>query len=45
MGTSVKMIDQTYGHLADDAEAQNLSLLNEWDGRALGAHPNEQAEL
>ena len=45
MGTSVKMIDQTYGHLAEDAEAQNLSLLNSWDGRALGARPNEQAEM
>ena len=39
------MIDQTYGHLAEDAEAQNLSLLNSWDGRALGALADERAEL
>ncbi len=44
MGTSVKMIDQTYGHLAEDAETQNLSLLNAWDGRILGALANEQAK-
>ncbi len=45
MGTSVEMIDQTYGHLAVDAEAQNRSLLNSWDGRAMGALAHEHAEL
>ena len=45
MGTSVKMIDQTYGHLIQDAEEQNLSLLNSWDGRALGATGVHEAEL
>ena len=28
MGTSVRMIDKTYGHLAPDAEASELALLN-----------------
>ena len=45
MGTSIEMIDQTHGHLAEDAEAQNRSLLNSWDGRALGAPANEHAEM
>jgi integrase len=31
MGTSVKMIDRTYGHLAPDAEAVELALLNAYD--------------
>ena len=37
MGTSVQMIDRTYGHLFSDAEAEVRDLLNLWDGRALGA--------
>ena len=41
MGTSAKMIDQTYGHLAEDAEAQNLSLLNSWGRRIVGAPANQ----
>jgi integrase len=31
MGTSVEMIDRTYGHLAPDAEAVELALLNSYD--------------
>lgn len=31
MGTSVKMIDRMYGHLAPDAEAVELALLNAYD--------------
>ena len=34
MGTSVRMIDSTYGHLYQDAEEGNLARLNAWDGRA-----------
>jgi hypothetical protein len=35
MGTSVQMIDQTYGHLARDAEDQDRGLLDAYDnGRA-----------
>ena len=41
MGTSVQMIDRTYGHLFSDAEAEVRDLLNLWDGCALGA---DQAE-
>ena len=41
LGTSVRMIDSTYGHLYQDAEEENLSRLNEWDGRALGALAQE----
>jgi integrase len=33
MGTSVQMIDRTYGHLAPDAEAYELDLLDSWDLR------------
>lgn len=32
MGTSVQMIDQTYGHLARDAEDQDRGLLDRYDG-------------
>ena len=35
MGTSVNMIDRTYGHLAPDAEDYERELLNAWDARAL----------
>ena len=31
MGTSVQMIDQTYGHLARDAEDQDRGLLDRYD--------------
>jgi hypothetical protein len=31
MGTSVQMIDETYGHLAHDAEDQDRGLLDAYD--------------
>jgi hypothetical protein len=31
MGTSVQMIDDTYGHLAQDSEDQDRDLLNAYD--------------
>jgi hypothetical protein len=34
MGTSLAMIDATYGHLAPDAEDQERALLDAYDGRA-----------
>jgi integrase len=45
MGTSVKMIDATYGHLAQDAEDQDRGLLDAYDaannasGHAVGTMP------
>jgi integrase len=33
MGTSLAMIDATYGHLAPDAEEQERTLLDAFDGR------------
>jgi integrase len=33
MGTSVQMIDATYGHLAHDAEDQDRDLLDAYDGQ------------
>jgi integrase len=33
MGTSVDMIDKTYGHLAPDADAYEAELLDAWDAR------------
>jgi integrase len=33
MGTSVKMIDDTYGHLAPDAERYERDLLDEYDAK------------
>jgi hypothetical protein len=33
MGTSLEMIDQTCGHLAPDAEAVELALLNAYDAK------------
>ncbi len=33
MGPSVQMIDRTYGHLAPDAEAYEIDLLDSWDLR------------
>ena len=38
MGTSVQMIDATYGHLAQDAEEQDRGLLDAYDGRNGGGH-------
>ena len=35
MGTSVEMIDATYGHLAPDADEYELALLDAFDTRAL----------
>jgi integrase len=35
MGTSLEMIDRTYGHLAPDAEQHELVLLNSYDARKL----------
>jgi integrase len=34
MGRRLEMIDRTYGHLAPDAEAVELALLNAYDGEA-----------
>jgi len=42
MGTSLEMIDRTYGHLAPDAEAVELALLNAYDEAAAA---NEAAAL
>jgi hypothetical protein len=33
MGTSLEMIDKTYGHLAPDADEYELSLLDTFDAR------------
>lgn len=33
MGTSVQMIDRTYGHLVPEAEAEVRELLDAWDSR------------
>ena len=52
MGTSVQMIDATYGHLAHDAEDQDRGLLDAYDaaprngrghacGHDFGATPSE----
>jgi integrase len=39
MGTSVRMIDATYGHLVQDAEDQDRGLLDAYDGRnGAGGH-------
>jgi integrase len=50
MGTSVKMIDATYGHLAQDAEDQDRGLLDAYDAANGGSghdvrrwHPAEDA--
>jgi hypothetical protein len=37
MGTSLEMIDRTYGHLAPDAETVELALLNAYDARVQDA--------
>jgi integrase len=36
MGTSVEMIDRTYGHLAPDAESYECDLLDAYDARENG---------
>jgi integrase len=36
MGTSVQMIDRTYGHLAQDAEDQDRDLLDAYDAASIG---------
>jgi len=36
MGTSLKMIDATYGHLAKDAEDRDRSLLDAYDAASNG---------
>ena len=33
MGTSIEMIDRTYGHLASDADAYEADVLDAWDSR------------
>jgi hypothetical protein len=33
MGTSLEMIDRTYGHLARDAKDHAIALLDEFDAR------------
>ena len=39
MGTSLQMIDATYGHLAQDAEDQDRDLLDAFDGQnGTGGH-------
>jgi integrase len=41
MGTSVKMIDETYGHLAAESEQVEQGLLAEYDRKQRKAKPNE----
>ncbi|MCL2419622.1 MAG: site-specific integrase [Conexibacteraceae bacterium] len=38
MGTSVKMIDRTYGHLAHDADDHDREAMEEFDRAALGSN-------
>jgi integrase len=46
MGTSLQMIDEMYGHLAQDAEDQDRALLDAYDsqngttGHAVGTNPD-----
>jgi integrase len=42
MGTSLQMIDQTYGHLAPDAEEQERLLLDAYDSRENAAEGGAQ---
>jgi integrase len=39
MGTSVEMIDRTYGHLAPDAEEYERGLLDAFDSAAAESRP------
>lgn len=36
MGTSIQMIDESYGHFATDSDTHELLLMDAFDGRALG---------
>jgi integrase len=42
MGTSLAMIDATYGHLASDAEDQERALLDAYDGRLCPERAHEE---
>jgi hypothetical protein len=42
MGTSLAMIDATYGHLAPDAEEQEAALLDAFDARNYAAAEAER---
>jgi hypothetical protein len=42
MGTSVDMIDRTYGHLAPDAEDYERALLDVYDCKAASAASSER---
>lgn len=44
MGTSLAMIDATYGHLAPDAEGQEAALLDAYDAAASSAPAIGSAE-
>jgi hypothetical protein len=46
MGTSLEMIDQTYGHLAPDADDYELGLLDAFDARisSAGGHFSDTAD-
>jgi hypothetical protein len=45
MGTSVRMIDQTYGHLVRDADDQDRGLLDAYDAlRARSGHDDGDSE-
>jgi len=44
MGTSVRMIDATYGHLVRDADEQDRELLDTYDAqRARSGHDNDES--
>ena len=43
MGTSVQMIDRTYGHLAPDAEEYERSLLDAYDARERADHAAKES--
>ena len=45
MGTSVEMIDRTYGHLAPDAEAYERGLLDAYDSRERAENETEGGGL
>lgn len=49
MGTSVQMIDETYGHLARDADEQDRDMLDAYDtangcGHAVGTEDGKNDE-
>lgn len=43
MGTSLAMIDATYGHLAPDAEGQEAALLDAFDASSVGSERRQGA--